>query len=74
MENLALKIKQTLSKVFGLKEVPDDLSQETFKKWDSLRHLNLVVALEEEFGVTFTAGDISTLTSYKAILDALEHK
>jgi acyl carrier protein len=34
---------------------------EMIEGWDSLQHLNLVVALEQEFGLQFTAEDVEQL-------------
>lgn len=54
--------------VFGdLDEVPDSASPDTIDAWDSASHLNLVLALEAEFGVQFDADEISELTSVGAI-------
>jgi acyl carrier protein len=36
----------------------DASSPDTIGTWDSLNHLNLVIALEAEFGVSFSAQDV----------------
>jgi acyl carrier protein len=33
-------------------EINEDSSADSIEQWDSLRHLNLVLALEEEFGIS----------------------
>jgi len=58
-------------------QVPEDditpeLKQEDLENWDSLQHLNLMLALEQEFGVTLDVDDLNTLTSVPAILKYLE--
>ena len=42
-----------VSAVLGVapQTVTDDLSSETIDTWDSLNHINLISALEQEFGV-----------------------
>lgn len=40
--------------------------------WTSMAHLELVLALERQFGVIFEAEEIAELASVKAIVDALE--
>lgn len=40
-------------------------------KWDSLAHLNLMLALEDGFGVTLTVDEMAELTSVAAILARL---
>lgn len=44
------------------------------ERWDSLAQIDLVTALEEEFGVTFEAEEFETMTSYSDILDVLMEK
>ena len=61
------RIKEVLKRVFELDEVKDDISQKTCIKWDSLNHLNLVVELEDEFGVSFEPEDIAEMKSLEAI-------
>lgn len=46
----------------------------TFKnteQWDSLKHIEIVMALEDEFDVIFTADEIVSLTSLRIIADKL---
>jgi acyl carrier protein len=40
--------------------------------WDSLGHLRLLMAVEEEYGVSFSPDDIAELDSVKRIGDAVE--
>jgi acyl carrier protein len=52
-------------------QISESLSAEDTSNWDSIRHLNLVMALEETFGVSFSSDELGRLTSYRAIADAL---
>lgn len=47
------KFHMTVAAVLGLPQnkITDDLSSEMIDTWDSLNHINLVSALEQEFGV-----------------------
>ena len=47
-------------------------SMDNLQNWDSLRHMNLVLALEEEFKVTIPDEDAGNITSYKLIKLVLE--
>jgi acyl carrier protein len=40
---------------------------DTVPSWDSLRHMTLVLALEEEFGVQIPDEDAAGITSYPLI-------
>ena len=51
--------------------ITDASSPDTIAAWDSLNHLNLVMALEQEFGVSLSAGDalvMSNVASIRTIL------
>ena len=63
------KIKQVMSLVFEvpLESIADDASSDNIENWDSLRHLNLILALEEEFGVSIPDEEVGNLINYKLI-------
>lgn len=42
--------------------------------WDSLNHVTLLVALEEEFQVCFDVGEMESMFSFGQILETLERK
>jgi len=48
-------------------EITDDLSAVNFERWDSLAHMNLLVALEEEFDIRFPDEMLVDLTSVKLV-------
>ena len=41
----------------------DESSVDDIETWDSLRHINLIIALEEEFGISFPDEEVALLTS-----------
>ena len=51
-----------------------DTVQESCPQWDSLRHLNLMLALEDTFQVALTVEEIGQLTSVAAILAYLRDR
>lgn len=53
--------------------INNDSSMDNIPNWDSLRHMNLVLALEEEFKVTIPDEDAGNITSYKLIKLVLEN-
>jgi acyl carrier protein len=58
-------------------EVPADTigprtDMDTLEGWDSLRHLTLVLSLEQEFGVHIDDEDAGSITSYPLIKLVLE--
>ena len=73
MEN---RIKKVMSAVFEVpvEEINDKSSSDTIESWDSLKHMNLVVALEEEFDVHFNYEDIVEIMNYPLIKLILSKK
>ena len=67
MENT--KIKQVMSAVFEIpvESITDYASSDNIENWDSLRHLNLILALEEEFGVSIPDDEVGNLVNFKLI-------
>ncbi|MGB2675992.1 MAG: acyl carrier protein [Candidatus Acidiferrum sp.] len=55
-------------------EITKDTRQADLQEWDSLFQITLILAIEKEFGVRFSAKDASQLVSVHAILDLLETK
>lgn len=49
-------------------------SPDTIPTWDSLQHLNLVLALEQEFRIQFTPEEVEQLLSVELAAAALEEK
>ena len=61
------------AQVFGRapEQFGDDTSPANVEGWDSVRHVELVVALEERFGCMFDPDEVPELTSLARIEDIL---
>jgi acyl carrier protein len=70
------RVQQVIADVFGLSkaEVLPTSSRDTIEKWDSLQHLNVVLALEAEFGVQFSPEEMAELLSVEIIAMILHEK
>lgn len=68
------RVIQVISRVMDVptNELNEDSSPDTVKGWDSLKHMNLVLALEEELGVLFTDSQIVEMNSVGLILEILK--
>ena len=66
MEN---RMKDVMAAVFEMPvdEITDESSPDNINSWDSLRHMNLIVALEEEFGIEFEDDEIIEMLNYALI-------
>ena len=61
------RIKKVIMDTFELSDVQDNISPRTCDKWDSMHHLQLIVSLEMEFGVSFEPEDITNMLSLNEI-------
>jgi acyl carrier protein len=70
------RIRKVLGAALGVAEdrITDETGPETVAAWDSVMHLNLVLALEEEFGTAFSAEETLEMTSVARIRRLLEAK
>ena len=73
MSNIEERVKKIVAEQLGVKEdIANDASFVDDLGADSLDTVELVMALEEEFDVTFTEEDISNLLNYRLIKLTLE--
>ena len=73
MENSIKKIISAVLEI-SLEEINEKTSSETIKFWDSLKHMNLIIALEEEFNIEFEDDEIVEMNSYLKICSAIKNK
>ncbi len=68
------RIKNVMSAVFEIPvdQITENSSPDSIESWDSLRHMNMVVAFEEEFGVEFTDDEIVEMMNYLLIKKILK--
>jgi acyl carrier protein len=55
-------------------QITDATSPETLRRWDSLRHLDLMTSIEDAYDVRFSTGEISRATSVLEIRRLLGEK
>lgn len=67
-------IKEVIANVLGIKseEINDESSADTIESWDSLKHLKLVLALEEELDVSFTEEQVVEMLNYALIKEIIK--
>ena len=73
MKEKVLKVVSQIMNV-PVKELSEDSSPDTIERWDSLQHMNLVLALEQAFRVQFGAEDIGEMQNVGLILLVLKEK
>ena len=71
---------QALERIFRsvLKVAPDTeitiLSMDSHGGWDSIAHLNLILAVEQEFGFMMTPEEATAVRSFPDMLDLVESR
>ena len=68
------RLKSVMSDVLniGSSNIDNNTSVDTVDGWDSLRHLNLVLAIEQEFDISFTEEQTIEILNYPLIKIILE--
>jgi acyl carrier protein len=73
---LTERVLRVMSDIFDvpLDQLGPNSSPDNVPNWDSLRHLNLVLALEAEFGIQMSPEEIEQLLSAELIGALVEEK
>ena len=68
------QVRNIASDIFGVpaSKITADSSPETIENWDSMQHLNLVLAVEEKFGVQLEPEDIEKMKNIGAVAELVE--
>ncbi len=63
------KIKKIFCKVLAIDklEFSEDLTYNSFAKWDSLKHLKLVSEFEQEFDIEIDMDDVIAMENFKKV-------
>ncbi len=52
-------------------EVNDQTTSKDIEDWDSLEHINLIAAIETQFGMKFTMGQVVTMKNVGEMVDII---
>jgi acyl carrier protein len=55
-------------------KITPNTSAEDVDGWDSLAHVRIIIAIEEEFGVRFTTHEVAALKTVRGIVELVENK
>lgn len=63
------KLKSVIATVLEIEatDIDENSSMDTIEAWDSIKHMDLILSLEEEFGVSVPDEEAGDLTSYALI-------
>jgi acyl carrier protein len=68
------QVRNIASDIFGIpaNKITAESSPETIDNWDSIQHLNLVLAVEEKFAVQLEPEDIEQMKNIGAVATLVE--
>ena len=63
MTDIRAELQTVFHSVFGDDDIvlKDEMTADDVDGWDSLAHVNLIIAVEKRFGIRFAAAEISNL-------------
>lgn len=63
------QLKNIFSSVLNLplEEVSDSISMDTVEDWDSIKHLSLILSLEQEFTISIQPEDSMVMINYQLV-------
>lgn len=75
-KNIMEKIQDIFRDVFDDEElvIADSTSSDDIEEWDSLSHIQLVVAIEKAFGLKLTSKEILSWEDVGEMVDAIHAK
>ena len=74
MENVESKVKEIIASNLNVSvdEIDEDTAIGDIAEWDSLRHIRIISAIENEFGFRFTPDVMMDLEDVSDIVSATE--
>lgn len=58
----------------NIESLAPESSRDTLEEWDSIKHMYIILALEEEFDVEFADDEIANLASMMDLMQAMTTK
>jgi acyl carrier protein len=61
------RLEKIFQNAFGIKTLTDEMSIDTVQGWDSMAHVALIMALQQEFSVSISPAQAIELTDVASI-------
>ncbi|MBX7099997.1 MAG: acyl carrier protein [Myxococcaceae bacterium] len=76
MSQVNQRVRQLLSDVLGVpvEQIGEKATRDDFQNWDSAANVQLLMAIEGEFGVTLSVDDAADLLSVELIVAILTER
>lgn len=75
-EEIKAKTNAIFRKVFANNniQIHNEMTAKDMEKWDSLNHLTMIAAVEEEFGIKFKLKELIAMKNVGDLLNAISTK
>ena len=75
-KNVEQTVKDVMAIVFNMDaaSIDDSTSMDNTPGWDSANHINLVLALEEEFSISFEVTEFEMMSSFFDVVQVVNSK
>lgn len=72
-EEVFAGVNEVFRDIFDDEEITvgETTTADDIEDWDSLEHINLIVAIEKKFGMKFTMGEATTMENVGAMVDII---
>ncbi len=72
-EVIADKLREIFATELGVdpSDVIDNLKYNMIPEWDSVGHMHLVAAIEEEFGIEIPDNDVAEMTVFSKVVETV---
>jgi len=75
-KNVDQSIRELMSIILNIDaaRIDDGTSMDNTPGWDSANHINLILALEDEFSISFEVSEFELMVSYCDLVQVVEAK
>jgi len=75
-KNIEQTVKDLMAIVLNIDaaDIDDSTSMDNTPGWDSANHISLVLALEEEFSISFEVSEFEMMTNYVDVVQVVNAK
>ena len=75
-EEIFKNLNEVFRDVFDDEEitVDENTTSNDIEDWDSLEHINLIVAVEKKFGMKFSMGEVTTMKNVGEMADIISSR
>ena len=72
-EEIYEQLNEVFQDVFDDEDITvnDETTADDIEDWDSLEHINLIVAVEKKFGIKFNMGEVNKFNNVGEMVDTI---